>query len=147
MWRFRVLNGGINLTYFDNYNPNSPGTTENLNANFSVSIGREKRKELAPNTKFIYGIEISSLYSYYRNKDRLDEVLKSHQLRAGIVGVIGIRYDINQKFYANAELLPALTYQFRNTNSNSPTYFGAADKGYSLGFGNNSALLSVGLKF
>ena len=134
MWRFRAFNGGLdinsealsNSTYPTGY----PSTT--YLGYLSFSIGRERRKEIKPKINLVYGLDILINYTYEQTNDI------EHYIGGGIVGVLGMRYEINQHFFVGAELLPSITYNaFAYTQKND----------LSINFGNGNALLSVGLKF
>tara|TARA_B110000977_G_C10941299_1_gene440980 strand:+ start:238 stop:570 length:333 start_codon:yes stop_codon:yes gene_type:complete len=85
--------------------------------NVNTSVGREKRKELINNLKFVLGAELLADYTFNQTKDLNQGVNKTNSFGVGIEVDIGFRYEINNLFYANAELLPSLKYN--NSRSGS----------------------------
>ncbi len=130
MWRFRVLTGGISFE----------GDDFISRAFVSTAIGRERRKEIAPNFNFVSGIELNSSY-YFEVPDPLSSTISSYYrvFSLGVAGIIGVRYEINDKFYAGAEMLPNITYNRYN-------YGTITENNLGLNF-SSTALLSLGIKF
>jgi len=115
--------------------------------NVNTSIGREKRKELINNLKFVLGAELLEDYTFNQTKDLNQGVNKTNSFGVRIGGDIEFRYEINNLFYANAELLPSLKYNKSISGSTISKNYGYNTERISFGFGNNSALLSFGIKF
>ncbi|MEN8794183.1 MAG: hypothetical protein ABF294_07025 [Flavobacteriales bacterium] len=132
LWRFRVLSGGIGI---NNINGSFPRT--NFNGQLNLSIGRERRREFAPNLDFVSGVELLTNFSYFESNG--SNPSSSFQLGAGIGGVFGLRYEINETFFAGAEILPSIMYSSRNGSNIS-----AFDINFQF---NTRALLSFGIKF
>jgi len=110
LWRFRILGGGLRIT---NVNRSLPSSSISGQLNFSV--GREKRREFAPNLDFVSGIELLSNFYYFESNGANPN--SSLQFGAGIGGVFGLRYEINKTFFGGAEVLPNLMYYSRNVSN------------------------------
>jgi len=133
MWRVRLMTWRLENESDEIQMP------ENKSLNISFAIGREKRKELAPNFYFVKGLELFSYYTY-QGQTWLNSGNNSNiNIGVGLAGVVGFRYSINDKFYAGAELIPSLSY---NTNK----FSGRSVSNLNLSFG-STALLSFGINF
>ena len=147
LWRFRILSANLNLQ------ENSTGnhSTERNSLNFNFSIGKERRKSIRENLNFIYGLEVTGGFSFSDSKNILQNQPlsgeKTRHLQAGLIGIVGFNYTIKNRIVIGAELLPSAIY----TNSLSTPYTSinspSTSDAFSFGFNNQSALLSIALKF
>ncbi len=152
LWRFRLLTGGYDINKQKN---SSTTNTENSRIRFDFSVGREHRKSLNNNLNFIYGIELtgginfndSKTFIEFNGKELLTGGQKSTSLSTGIIGVIGLNYLIKEKLLIGVELLPSAIYTKTNINPYLSNPSSRTSDSFSFGFGNSSALLSVGLRF
>ena len=148
LWRFRAVTGGFGKSQVETSN-----TTEVTVSNFSFnfSVGRERRKPINESLNFVYGIELTSGINYSDNKTIVSNQpisgSQNSNINAGLVGVFGLNYKIKDKFIIGAELLPSAIYSRSVIDPYSSNSFPRSMDSFRFGFGNNSAMLSVGLRF
>ena len=153
MWRFRLNSSDLILGRegkMFSFNFDNGNQIRTRQVNLTAAIGREKRKEIAPNFQFIYGMELLTRYSYRGIAD-FNFITDFKALSVGLSAVVGARYALNDKIFIGAELLPSVQYVNSKTINRNRRFFGASDitrySGIFAGFDSSSALLSIGIKF
>lgn len=155
LWRFNtmVLTGSV-------IKPNTfdPDIERNESVfGYSFSLGREKRNFVSENFEFRYGLELFTNYMHNRtvqiigNNKPLEKTLSRS---FGLSFVLGVNYVLNDNFAFGAELLPSVSYskskRIENTNLNNEFIENTEtllSEGYSYGFSNTSARLSIIYRF
>jgi hypothetical protein len=155
LWRFNtmVLTGSV-------IKPNTfdPDTKRKESVfGYSFSLGREKRNLVSENFELRYGLELFTNYAHNR---RIQEIGNNKPLEKtlsrslGLSFVLGVNYVLNDYFAFGAELLPSVSYskskRIENTNLNNEFIENTEtllSEGYSYGFSNTSARLSIIYRF
>jgi len=104
-FRLAVFDFGFNNINIDN----EDRSTSSFNV--GLAIGTERRKEIKENFYFIHGFE--PILGVGISNDIQDETRLG--LNLGIGYILGFQHDISEKFYANIELIPAIS-TFYQTN-------------------------------
>jgi len=146
LWRFSALSGSLSTNAISN------GTFTGFGFNFSA--GRERRKAISEKIYFAYGIELTcGMAQNITNTDRSNSLtIKENSISPGLTGVLGFHYSPKNNWFIQADLLPSARYFKVKTTS---TYDGQRplpteiehSSWFNFGFGNNSAMITLGLKF
>ena len=142
---------------------NTKETKENLVENqkdngFGIKLGQESHKKIVDNLEFRYGFDVSFAYSLSKtetdpNSDEYySSTSKTVLYKPGFNFVLGVNYVINRNFVVGVELLPEIIY---STGSTTTSYTRNYEKnetktemsGFSYGFSNNSALITLTYRF
>lgn len=146
MWRFRslIFNG-------DNYKETGDVTiNQRSSIGGSLNIGREKRKVIAENFEFRYGVDIGLGIFEYKQESKTSSTNHSSSTQVfyepTINAMIGLNYVVKDRLVIGAEILPSFTYStgmhtYRDlangTEEKTPT------SGFRYGLTNGSALVSI----
>ena len=155
LWRFNALFiSGYNM---DNVADSSANKQNSMG--FGIKLGKEYRKVIVNNLELRYGADISFDYSHlktdYDDKtvDDYDRLNERTTYSSGINLVLGLNYVLSKNLIIGVELLPDFSYT-TGTSIEKHYYTNSADSelktdisGFSYGFSNTSALLSVSYRF
>ncbi len=102
-------------------------TMSRYGLNTSLSIGKEKRREIGKRLKFIRGLQYQGGLGFnFSSSERSNTSLKQTMYGAnvGLGYLLGVQFDISSSFYINLETVPyvSLSYQYsgvKQTNSDA----------------------------
>lgn len=120
LWRFNFLDiiGTSTELSYENY-------TNDYDLNgFSMSIGKEFRKNIVNNMEFCYGADLSFTYLYQKVVSSSfllgvsGNIADYNIFRPGMNLVLGLNYILKQKIVIGASFLPTINYSIgKNTNT------------------------------
>lgn len=142
LWRFRFLAGGFSTSIFS-----STSASNSFSTNFSFAVGRERRKEIGTKLTMLYGVELMSEFFYNYSKSNSSSANQNLWGTAGIVGVFGFNYHVTSQVSVGIELLPSVRYSRLLTNRGNAGGLNYLQDAISFGFGSQSGLLTVGIRF
>ena len=151
LWRFETLA----LTGVNTKTESGDESNTRTDLGFSLRIGREARKNIAPNLELRLGGDVSFLVNHTKreikdnNSPIADRLTKRTTYEPGINFVFGFNYVVKEKLVLGVEVLPGISYMAGVEKSTVGS--GDEDKtdysGFYYGFRNNFARLSVAFRF
>ncbi|CAL2083258.1 hypothetical protein [Tenacibaculum sp. 190524A05c] len=150
LWRFSTMALNLNNSKTETDDPVSQGR-EDSNFGIRVSVGKEFRKDVTKHLEFRYGFDLA--FSYNQNKSTNNNTVSFYEQEGtvytpSVAGVIGFNYVFNEHLAFGVEVLPRFSYRTgESTETNGTTVTNSDISGYSFGFGNSPAQLSLSYRF
>lgn len=152
LWRFNTMAiSGSNMN-----NTRDSLSSEQTSTGFSISLGKEFRKNIVDNLELRFGADLS--FKYNQSKSNYDDKTvnnndgynESTTYSPGINLVFGFNYVINEKIVLGIELLPSINYVTgtsisENNSNNNQTKSDLS--GFNYGLSNTSGLLTIAYRF
>jgi len=103
------------------------------NSDFGAGIGFgiEFPKKLQEKLFFHYGFQLNSNYRYQKHDS-------NNMYSAGVEGILGFSYALNEVLHLGAEITPGIYYNYSKSDFNS---------GNSIGFGLDNSMAEIVLGF
>jgi hypothetical protein len=150
LWRFNALALNLNNTKTETDDATNQGR-EFTNIGVMVSVGKEFRKDLTKHLEFRYGFDLAFSYVYDKNTNNSTPVFFEQEgsvYTPSVAGVIGFNYVFNDHLAFGVEVLPRFSYRTGSSKETNGTNIVDSDiSGYSFGFGNSPAQLSLSYRF
>ncbi len=90
------------------------GDDTDFNLGLGGAIGFERRHALGERVQFLQGPEFSVGFSHSNFNQQFIEFTTT-SVNAGIGYILGLQYNINEKFYINLETIPALSFSYNTS--------------------------------